>query len=330
MRMRLTITAARALGVSIVEIENLHRARLLSWPGRTLRQTLGDTSLTSLAERLTRMLDSIAIARLNAQLFPEQFHASVAQGDALMCDDSNDGGMSRLEQAFFAHLGTLFPVDESLVDVWSEDNTLRRFVPVAIASHHLIEEGPNGHEPTPVLVLAYLLEITDRDDLTLAIALRSDRPGELPEALPPLSQFDFAKFKVQCAAKQRGEWLNLPMTISVMLRDTGNPFLDAWFEEPNWFYDWASDGSWTEVDGKEVAMPGGWTVENMRRLARTWEAAEILWNQYEAAVDWLEHEPERWPEIFAMWATCRLCQGEPLTSMNGGDYDTKQNQDNCQ
>lgn len=304
MRVRLPIIAPRALAVSIVEIENLHRARLLSWPGRALRQTHGDTSLTALAERIRQLLDSAAVARLFAQLFPEHFHVSVARGDALMCDDSNDGGMSRLEQAFFARLGTLFPVDESLVDVWSEDNTLRRFVPVAIASHHLIEEGPNGHEPTAVLVLAYLLEIADRDGLGLAIALRSDRPGELPEALPPLSQLDFGKFKALCATKQGGEWLTLPMAISVMLRETNNPFLDAWFEEPNWFYDWASDGYWTEIDGKEVAMPGGWTVENMCRLARTWEAAEILWNQYEAAVDWLEREPVHWPEIFAMWAAC--------------------------
>lgn len=98
---------------------------------------------------------------------------------------------------------------------------------------------------------------------------------------------DAEVFRDHCQAKPDRRWRWVADAVCVAGRCTDNNFLDWNMENYSTF--------------DEFVTGCGWTTKGVRRLIREAKAAQRLLNGFSQACDWLNQEPERWPEVFAIF-----------------------------
>lgn len=144
---------------------------------------------------------------------------------------------------------------------------------------------------TSELVMACLLGIYGSEEVQPYLADERRFPYAFPE-LQEDERVDSAAFRLACRRKIGGQWHKLPDAIWVVGHSTGNFMLD--YEDDTAQYFW------------ERVEKLGWTVKGYRRLKQECDRAHALLKKLGEVCAWLDHAPQHWPEVFAVWsASCR-------------------------
>lgn len=98
---------------------------------------------------------------------------------------------------------------------------------------------------------------------------------------------DVEVFRDHCQAKPDRRWRWVADAVCVAGRCTDNNFLDWTMENYSSF--------------DEFVTGCGWTSKGVRRLISEAKVAQRLLNGFSRACDWLNREPERWPEVFKVF-----------------------------
>jgi hypothetical protein len=230
-------------------------------------------------ERLRRMMGSTTIIRLYQHYFPEDYRHSKK---SLQCKSAC--GHSPREIEFFELVGRrLFPVADLAYDY---DDERIDYIPVDTCA--LDPEAMDAWK-TPWLIIFGLVQHDFADVDWDAVMETLPEEAELPGFVTDRTEcrLDEKRF-FRRAARLDPHLKDIRLVFCMAAFSTGNVFLDTTYEM---------------LGCSE--MPD-WNRENMDWLIKEWRRGQVLLDRIDAAIEWLEDDPQRLANLIHLYNQCLI------------------------